>query len=490
MSTSDDGSAGAPGREAPTGAPSRIAGHPGHRAARIALAVASALTVVATLGSTVAWAGLNGIAGNIPSLPMPAESNRPTKATPTAQTEYEALNILIMGTDTRTGQGNEFGDPGTTASGNGHSDTTILLHVSADRSRALAVSIPRDSIVTRPSCKDGDTGTVTERFNGAFAAGGPACTIRAVETLTNVRVDHFFVVDFKGFQSVVDSVGGVPICLAEAVDDPKSGLKLSAGPHVLDGQEALAFARARKTLGDGSDISRIDRQQVFLSSLIRQVQSKSLLTDLPTLISVVNSVSKSLTTDSGLGNLEALKNLALSLQGLTPSKVKFLTVPWTLRPDGNTLDWNTAKADPIWQSMIDDAAYPPSASQLDGKPLKTAPSAIRVKVLNGSGVNGQARTAAAQLTAQGFVVVGVDTAPADIDTTSIAYAATYDESMRTLAFAASATDRQATGSGNVLTLTIGKDWKAMKTVVIKSSSAGSGGSGVTAKPADENVCVK
>ncbi len=484
MIPTDDGSAaGSPGTA------SRIAGHHGHRTARIAVAVLSAVTVVATLGSTVAWAGLNQAAENIAREPISAGSNRPTKVAPTEPTEYEALNILVMGTDTRTGQGNDFGDPGTTASGNGHSDTTILLHVSADRSRAFAVSIPRDSWVTRPSCKDGDTSTVTGRFNEAFAAGGPSCTIRAVEALTDVRVDHFFVVDFKGFQSVVDSVGGVPICLAEAVDDPKSGLKLDKGTHVLDGTQALAFARARKTLGDGSDLSRIDRQQVFLSSLIRQVQSKSLLTDLPTLYSVLDSVTKSLTVDTGLGTLEDLKNLALSMQGLTSSKVKFLTVPWVARPDGATIEWNTAKAEPMWQAMINDTAYPPSASQLDGKPLKTAPSAVRVKVLNGSGVNGQARKAAEQLTAQGFVVVGVDTAPADLDTTSITYDPTYDESMRTLAFAASATDRQSTGSGNVLTLTIGKDWKAMKTVVIKSSGSGSGGSGVTAKPADENVCV-
>ena len=480
--TEDDGAA----------APSRIAGRHGHRTARIALAVASALTVVATLGSTVAWAGLNGIAENIKTLPGPTEGNRPTKAPPATEGEYEALNILVMGTDTRTGQGSDFGDPGTTASGNGHSDTTILLHVSADRSRALAVSIPRDSVVTRPSCNDGDTSSVTGRFNDAFADGGPACTIRAVETLTDVRVDHFFVVDFKGFQSVVDAVGGVPICLAEAVDDPKSGLKLDKGTHVLDGSQALAFARARKTLGDGSDLSRIDRQQVFLSALIRQVQSKSLLTDLPALVSVIDSVSQSLTTDTELGNLEALKDLALSLQGLTPSKVKFLTVPWVARPDGATLDWNTTKAAPIWQAMIDDTAYPPSASQLDGKPLTTAPAAIRVKVLNGSGVNGQARAAAAQLTSQGFVVVGVATAPGDLATTTVAYDPKYDESARTVAFAASAGDRKATASGNVVTLTIGKDWTAMKTVVIKASgstSGGAGGSGVTAKPADENVCV-
>jgi LCP family protein required for cell wall assembly len=470
---------------------SRIAGAHGHRGARIAVAVASALTVVATLGSTVAWAGLNTINDNIDKQPIQAGSNRPTKAAPTEPTEYEALNILVMGTDTRTGQGNDFGDPGTTASGNGHSDTTILLHVSADRTRALAVSIPRDSWVTRPSCKDGDTSEVSGRFNEAFAAGGPSCTIRAVEALTDVRIDHFVVVDFKGFQSVVDAVGGVPICLAEAVDDPKSGLKLDAGTHVLDGQQALAFARARKTLGDGSDLSRIDRQQVFLSALIRQVQSKSLLTDAGTLVSVLTSVSQSLTVDTGLGTVDDLKDLAVSLQGITPAKVKFVTVPWVPRSDGATIEWNDAKADPIWASMINDTAYPPGASKLDGTVLKTSPSSVRVRVLNGSGVDGQARTAAEQLTAQGFVVVGVDTAPSVIDTTTVAYDPTYDESARTLAFATRAGERTPTASGNVLTVTIGKDWKGAQTVVIKSSSggSGSGNGGVTAKPADENVCV-
>ncbi|MFC6236880.1 LCP family protein [Longivirga aurantiaca] len=486
MSTPDDG---APAETPRPVQASRIAGAHGHRTVRIAVAVASAVTVVATLGSTVAWAGLQGINDNIDKQEIQAGTNRPTKPAPTDPTEYEPLNILVMGTDTRTGQGDDFGNPGTTASGNGHSDTTILLHVSADRSRALAVSIPRDSWVTRPSCKDGDTSTVTGRFNEAFSAGGPSCTIRAVEALTDVRIDHFVVVDFKGFQAVVDSVGGVPICLAEAVDDPLSGLKLDAGTHVLDGTQALAFARARKTLGDGSDLSRIDRQQVFLSALIRQVQSKSLLTDAGTLYSVLVSVSESLTVDTGLGTVDDLTGLAVSMQGLTPSKVKFVTVPWVARSDGATIEWNDAKADPIWQSMINDTAYPPGASKLDGAVLTTAPSAVRVKVLNGSGVDGQARVAAEQLAAQGFVVVGVATAPKILDVTTVDYDPKYDESARTLAFAAKAGERTATGSGNVLTLTIGKDWTGTQTVVIKSSGSGSPSSGVTAKPADENVCV-
>jgi LCP family protein required for cell wall assembly len=454
-------------------------------AVRAAAAVASVLTLVATAGSAVAWAGLNNLSGNITVLDVEASlgTDRPIK--PVGQEpDREPLNVLVMGTDTRTGQGGGFGDPNLTASGNGHSDTTILLHIAGDRSRALGVSIPRDSWVTRPAC-DGQ-GTATGRFNEAFAVGGPACTIRAVEKLTGVRLDHFVVVDFKGFKAVVDSLGGVPICLEEPVDDEKSGLKLSAGTHVLDGDQALAFARARKTLGDGSDLSRIDRQQEFLSSVIRTATSKNVLTDLPTLYGVLDAVTQSLTTDKDLGSLESLKDLAVSMQGLSPSKVSFMTVPWVPRSDGATIEWNDAKADPIWQSMIDDTQYPPAVTVPPGeKALTTAPSRIRVQVLNGSGTPGAARKAADELAALGFVVVGIGNAPQDVAATTVVYDPGYDESARTLAWSAQASERKATGNGSTLVLTVGPDWDGARAAVVKSSGSG----GTPAKTADEKTCV-
>ena len=157
-----------------------------------------------------------------------------------------------------------------------------------------AVSIPRDSWVTRPECKG--SGTTTGRINAAFAQGGAGCTIKAVEKLTGVFIDHYIVVDFVGFKSVVDALGGVQVCLTTAVNDEKSHLKLSAGNHLLSGDQALAFARVRHGIGDGSDIGRIGRQQDFLSSIIRAATNKGLLLDPTKLYSVLSAITGSLTT--------------------------------------------------------------------------------------------------------------------------------------------------------------------------------------------------
>jgi LCP family protein required for cell wall assembly len=462
-----------------------------HRLLRRGAAAAAVLTLVATTASGAGWVALNRLTSNISTVDVSADlgTDRPVKVTPAQPQDYEPLTVLVMGTDTRTGQGSGFGDPSQTAEGLGHSDTTIVLHISGDRTRALGVSIPRDSWVTRPLCGS-KTGSTEGKFNEAFAAGGPACTIKAVEKLTGVRIDHFVVVDFKGFKAVVDALDGVPICLKEAVDDAKSGLKLSAGTHVLDGDQALAFARARKTLGDGSDISRIDRQQVFLSSVVRKATSQNVLTDLPTLYSVLDAVTKSLTTDPGLGSLDALKTLALSLQGVSPSKVQFVTVPWVARSDGANVLWATSKADVIWQSMKDDTPWPPTATVPAGeKPLTVKASDIRVRVLNGSGVSGRGSAAAAELTKLGFVVTGVATAPKQSALTTVTYDPKYAEASRTLAYAAKTTNTTATGTGTgrTLTLVVGSDWTGTRGVTVASGSGTT--SNPTVKPADQETCV-
>ncbi len=457
----------------------------GRTAARAAVAVVSVLTVLATVASAVGWAGLNHLSSNITTMDVDDElgTARPTKATPTQPTTYEPLNILIMGTDTRTGQGRMFGDANQTASGEGHSDTAILLHVSGDRTRALGVSLPRDSWVTRPSCKGG--GTVTGKFNAAFATGGPACTIKAVESLTGVRIDHFVVVNFLGFQAVVDSLGGVPICTSEPINDPKSHLVLKKGTTVLNGQQALAFARARKTLGDGSDISRIDRQQVFLSSVVRTATSAGLLTNPVKLFSVLNSVTESLTVDKALGSVDALKDLALSMQGLSPKSVKFMTVPWTGRGDGENVVW-TSSADKIWTAFKNDTPYPPTTTVPAGQKALTAkPSDIRVQVLNGTGVTGKAKTVADQLQKLGFVIAGIGTAKGGtVATTSVTSSPTRTESARTLAYAAQTSATSTTGTSRTLVLTIGTDWKGVRAVSVASP-----GSGSSAKSADTVTCV-
>ena len=453
---------------------------------RRVVAVASVMTVLATTVSAAGWITLNRLTDNITTVDVTSQlgTQRPTKATPTQPADYEPMNILVMGTDTRTGQGSGFGNAADTASGTGHSDTTILFHISGDRQSAIGVSIPRDSWVTRPACK-GD-GTVTGRINVAFAEGGAGCTIKAVEKLTGVFIDHYVVVDFLGFKAVVDALGGVKVCLTTAVDDEKSHLKLSAGSHVLTGDQALAFARVRHGIGDGSDISRIGRQQDFLSSIIRAATDKGLLLDPTKLYSVLSAVTGSLTTDPEMGKFDFEQQLATSLSSIPTSKITLLTVPWVGRSDGATVEW-TSKAQKIWDAIKADQPYGggPATVPTGQKALTVAPTKIRVKVLNGTGTAGEAKKAAALLTRAGFVVVGTGNASGTpVATTSITYGKAYAESARTLAYATSVADPTASGTSRTLVLTIGTDWAGkLKAVVIPDKSTST-----TVKTADKAVC--
>lgn len=249
------------------------------------------------------------------------EKERPTPGALGAQ------NILLIGSDTRSGAGNtKYGkDKGTQ-----RSDTIILLHISAGRSSATAVSIPRDLMVDMPSCKSPDGTRSREQFaqfNTAFEIGGTACTIRTVERLTAIRIDHHMVIDFRGFKKMVDAVDGVEICLKEPIDDEDAKLKLPAGRQTLHGEQALGFVRARKTLGDGSDTERMDRQQQFLGALVNKVQSNGVLLNPTRLYPVLDAATKSITTDPRLDSLRDLYDLARSMRSVPTEKVQFLTVP-------------------------------------------------------------------------------------------------------------------------------------------------------------------
>jgi LCP family protein required for cell wall assembly len=251
------------------------------------------------------------------------EKERPT---PVA---VDAQNILLLGSDTRAGEGNsKYGRDEN--GGSQRSDTTILLHIAADRKSATAMSIPRDLLVTVPSCGKPDgsrSKEQTAQFNWAFQFGGAACTIRTVEKFTGVRIDHHMVIDFRGFKDMVDAVDGVEVCLKEPIDDKDARLKLPAGPQTLHGEEALGFVRARKTLGNGSDTERMERQQQFLGALVKKVQSNGVLLNPTRLYPVLDAATKSITTDPGLDSLKDLYDLTRSLRSIPTEKVQFLTVP-------------------------------------------------------------------------------------------------------------------------------------------------------------------
>ncbi|MFF4664091.1 LCP family protein [Streptomyces sp. NPDC001282] len=239
----------------------------------------------------------------------------------------DAENILLIGSDTRAGDNRAYGrDDG----GSQRSDTTILLHLAADRESVTAISLPRDLMVEIPVChRPGGAATKKQfaQFNWAYQFGGTACTIRTVEKLTGIRIDHQMVVDFNGFKDMVDAVGGVEVCLKKPVDDPDARLKLPAGRQNLDGEQALGYVRARKSIGNGSDTERMDRQQQFLGALVNKVQSDGVLLNPTRLYPVLDAATKSLTTDPGLDSLADLYDLVRELRDVPTDGVQFLTVP-------------------------------------------------------------------------------------------------------------------------------------------------------------------
>ncbi|MFE7536400.1 LCP family protein [Streptomyces rhizosphaericola] len=275
----------------------------------------------------VGWWIYNKLDGNITTDTGAAaelkvyEKERPT---PVAM---DAQNILLIGSDSRAGDNSRYGrDDG----GSQRSDTTILLHLAADRKSATAVSLPRDLMVEIPACRTGDDKETRERFgqfNSAFELGGSACTIRTVERLTGIRIDHHMVVDFNGFKDMVDAVDGVEICLKEPINDKDAHLELPAGRQTLNGEEALGYVRARKTLGDGSDTERMERQQRFLGALVNKMQSNGVLLNPTRLYPVLDAATKSLTTDPGLDSLRDLYDLVRSMRDVPTDQVQFLTVP-------------------------------------------------------------------------------------------------------------------------------------------------------------------
>jgi LCP family protein required for cell wall assembly len=329
--------------------------HPAHRhrvLKTVAISVAVVLVVVVA-GGFFAFRHLNK---NITSMDViPAlGSDRPTEKV-AADAPNKPLNILLLGSDTREGAGNKVG--GETP---GLSDTTILLHVSADRKLAYGVSLPRDAMVERPVCarKDGkgnDPGGLS-MFNAAYAVGGPACTIKTVEKLTKVRVNHFVVIDFNGFKKMVDALDGVEVCVPREVNDTTGHIFLPAGTYNVKGQRALDYVRVRHDIGtaENGDIGRMKRQQAFLASMSNKALSAGTLVNPVRLFNFLDAATKSLTTDPGLASIGKLTGLAKSLKGIGLDNVQFLTVPFEEYPaDPNRLQW-APEAERVFASIRDD----------------------------------------------------------------------------------------------------------------------------------------
>lgn len=300
------------------------------------------------------------VSGLVTAVPSPAGS--PTRDTRVGDTK--ALNILLMGSDVRTGVDGQIG--GFVAEGM-RNDTTIVMHISADRTRVELVSIPRDAQVTIPDCKlsdgtivDGQTGDFNISFSNGGRHGDPAeaaaCVINTIQKLTGIHVDHYAVADFAGFIRMIDALGGVPMCIPERIVSKKAKLNLYPGPQVLDGRQALAFARLRTAeVGQvsGSDLQRINRQHELLHQVALTALSKNYLTDIGELTQFLRSAASSLTMDPQLADTRYLLSLAFSLRAINPKNITFTTTPWKLTPDSlNVILLPEGKQ--MWKDMRND----------------------------------------------------------------------------------------------------------------------------------------
>jgi LCP family protein required for cell wall assembly len=337
----------------------------------------SILILIATsLGGGAVYA-INSLGKNINALDT-SDLNIQDRPETVVQTDTSATNILIMGSDSRAGSNGSYGDVE-----GARSDTTLLVHIFEGRESATVVSIPRDSFVEIAGCKmlNGETSLpYKSKFNAAFAIGGPICTVKTVEKLTNIRINNFVVVDFEAFKKVVDAIGGVEVCLTSPAYDPivpgqgGSGLDLPAGYSNITGEQALAFVRARESLGDGSDLGRISRQQEFIASMIRGMMDKGLLTNPAMIYRVLSVVTSSITTNSEFASIKALQDFTLSLGSLKPSKINFVTTPYEIVEKGN-VGW-TPEADELWAALRIDQPWPAPAVTISPSPGTSAsPSA-------------------------------------------------------------------------------------------------------------------
>jgi LCP family protein required for cell wall assembly len=353
-----------------------------------------------------------------------------TKKRPAADPNAE--NILLIGSDTRVGvNGKIGGDEGIEGA---RSDTIIVVHIAPGAHQVDVLSLPRDSVVPVLACtaEGGTPGQSAEpsydieQINATLAYGGPGCLWETIEQTTGIHINDFVELTFSGFEKVVNQLGGVNVCLPYAVDDPMSGLDLSAGDHHVYGPEALAFWRTREDLGTQSDLQRIQRDQFLMASLFRGIESSSLLTSPRTMLSIIGTLTSQhdVVTDSGLTPAGMLR-IVEALRGLNGSSVQFVTAPATgytgnavwahssqtpTSGNPNWVQWAQPAANTLFSQIAHDTKLPPAAPSHATTPPQPAvavsPADVHVQVLNGTSTPNLAGTTSQSLTQRGFDVVG------------------------------------------------------------------------------------
>ncbi|WP_374119338.1 LCP family protein [Streptomyces sp. RKAG290] len=322
----------------------------------------SVLVLVIAAGGTAYWL-YSRLDGNIKGVDINKAlgDDRPEKLPTSGQ------NILVIGSDSREGAENKELGGGGNVSG-ARSDTTMVVHIPEGRSKAVAVSIPRDTLLTRPECttNSGDKVAAQNRamINGVYSQFGPACVVKTVEKLSGIRIDHYVEINFAGFKDLVDAIGGVTVDVPQDIHDKSSGLDLTAGPHKLNGTESLSYVRTRHGIGDGSDLGRIGLQQQFMLALLSEIKSQNLLGSPTSAFKVANSATKSLTTDEGLASLKSLTEFARSMNGVDPGSMETIMLPVAYdKIDPARVVSAQPQANTLWKALRTDSTIPESAKK-------------------------------------------------------------------------------------------------------------------------------
>ncbi|MEV6653038.1 LCP family protein [Streptomyces sp. NPDC051219] len=332
--------------------------HPRHRKA-LTIAAWSAAGVVLFGGSGLGYLYFK-FNGNIKSVDIDAAlgTDRPDDI------DNGSMDILVLGSDSRSGDNSGYG----TDEGTARSDTAMVLHVYEGRKKASIVSIPRDTMVSRPPCttEEGkaDPGGRRVMFNESYTTGGPACAVKTVEQMSGMRMDHYIEVDFSGFKKIIDKLGGVDITTTRAIKDTKSRLDLTAGTHTLNGEEALSLVRTRKSVGDGSDLGRIQLQQAFIKALIEQVEDVGVFSNPKKLFDLADTATKAVTTDSSLDDVKSLMSFANGLKGIGAANMNMITLPVRYDPsDPNRVIALEKESRQVWDALRLDRPIPASATK-------------------------------------------------------------------------------------------------------------------------------
>ncbi len=321
----------------------------------------------------------------------------------------EGVNVLVLGSDSRDFNTKGFGaDNGTR-----RSDSMLLVHLSPNNERIEAVQIPRDTVLQRPACADTGFGAYPGGYGMINSAlnYGPACSVAAVEALTDVQLNHFIEVNFEGFISIVDALDGINVCLEKPMTDPKANLDLPAGRQTVDGTDALALARTRHAVGDGSDIARLGNQQKVMSAIVQRATSREVLARPERLYAFLDAITSSMTVDQELSSLPSLASLAARIQAVPTDKITFMAMPTQPAPTNRNRVVPAPDAALIFERIKKDIPINSEAqSSADEEPAREAAQKLPVSILNGTKVYGLAGKFADAAAEEGFTVSSIGTA--------------------------------------------------------------------------------